>query len=70
MKHNIIASSQGYPWLLKKLCIHLYEKIETGLKQEELLENKLDIASLFHNDLNDLSPQEVKALRFIAQKRP
>ncbi|MBS7332162.1 MAG: restriction endonuclease [Weeksellaceae bacterium] len=70
LKHNIIASSQGYPWLLKKLCIHLYEKIETGVKQEELLENKLDIASLFHNDLNDLSPQEVKALKFIAQKAP
>ncbi|MFX7412352.1 restriction endonuclease, partial [Acinetobacter baumannii] len=23
LRHNLIVSSQGYPWLLKKLCIHL-----------------------------------------------
>lgn len=70
LKHNLIVSSQGYPWLLKKLCIHLYEKLEQGAKQEDLLENKLDIASLFSDDLNELSVQEQKALRFIATKAP
>lgn len=51
LRHNLIVSSQGYPWLLKKLCIHLHEKILSGQKQEELLENKLDISSLSHDFL-------------------
>ncbi|MDV2170494.1 restriction endonuclease, partial [Acinetobacter baumannii] len=42
LRHNLIVSSQGYPWLLKKLCIHLHEKILSGQKQEDLLDNKLD----------------------------
>lgn len=70
LKHNLTVSSQGYPWLLKKLCIHLYDKLEQGAKQEDLLENKLDIASLFSDDLSELSISEQKALRFVATKAP
>lgn len=70
LRHNLIVSSQGYPWLLKKLCIHLHEKILSGQKQEELLENKLDISSLFASDLEELNPNEVRALKFIAQRAP
>ncbi len=70
LRHNLIVGSQGYPWLLKKLCIHLYEKIENGVYQEELLENKLDISSLFSNDLSELTAQEIRALKFIAQRAP
>ena len=54
----------------KKLCIHLHEKIISGQKQEELLENKLDISSLFASDLEELNPNEVRALKFIAQRAP
>lgn len=70
LRHNLIVSSQGYPWLLKKLCIHLHEKIISGQKQEELLENKLDISSLFASDLEELNANEVRALKFIAQRAP
>jgi hypothetical protein len=70
LRHNLIVSSQGYPWLLKKLCIHLHEKIVSGQKQEELLENKLDISSLFASDLEELNANEVRALKFIAQRAP
>lgn len=70
LKHNLTVSSQGYPWLLKKLCIHLYDKLEQGAKQEDLLENRLDIASLFSDDLNELGLHEQKALKFIATKAP
>lgn len=73
LRHNLIVSSQGYPWLLKKLCIHLHEKkniVRPKKKQEELLENKLDISSLFASDLEELNPNEVRALKFIAQRAP
>lgn len=70
LRHNLIASSQGYPWLLKKLCIHLYEKIENGVQQNDLLENKLDIASLFKEDMDELEPGEAACLKLIAQRAP
>ncbi|MCI5164566.1 MAG: restriction endonuclease [Candidatus Electrothrix sp. GM3_4] len=70
LRHNLIASSQGYPWLLKKLCIHLYEKIENGSDQNDLLENKLDIASLFKEDMEELEPGEAACLKLIAQRAP
>jgi Restriction endonuclease/Novel STAND NTPase 1 len=70
LRHNLIASSQGYPWLLKKLCIHLYQKIENGVDQSDLLENKLDIASLFKEDMEELEPGEAACLKLIAQRAP
>ncbi|MEQ5754057.1 MULTISPECIES: nSTAND1 domain-containing NTPase [unclassified Providencia] len=70
LRHNLVASSQGYPWLLKKLCIHLYDKIQTGINQTELLENKLDVASLFKEDMELLNPAEHSCLKLIAQRAP
>lgn len=70
LRHNLVASSQGYPWLLKKLCIHLYEKVENGVNQTDLLENKLDVASLFKEDMESLNPAESSCLRVIAQRAP
>lgn len=70
LRHNLIVSSQGYPWLLKKLCIHIYEKIQMGADQEKLLANKLDIASLFDTDLNQLSKAERACLHIVAQRAP
>ncbi|MCG5278792.1 restriction endonuclease [Providencia rettgeri] len=70
LRHNLVASSQGYPWLLKKLCIHLYDKIQNGVNQTELLENKLDVASLFKEDMESLNPAEYSCLKLIAQRAP
>ncbi|CDF94911.1 restriction endonuclease [Pseudomonas sp. SHC52] len=70
LRHNLIVSSQGYPWLLKKLCIHIYEKIQSGIDQENLLANKLDIASLFDTDLKELSKADRACLQIVAQRAP
>ncbi len=70
LRHNLVASSQGYPWLLKKLCIHLYEKIDSGINQVDLLENKLDVASLFKEDMESLSAAESSCLKLVAQRAP
>lgn len=47
--------------VIKKLCIHLHEKILSGQKQEDLLDNKLDISSLFASDLEELNSNEIKS---------
>jgi len=70
LRHNLVASSQGYPWLLKKLCIHLYQKIDSGIDQTDLLENKLDVASLFKEDMESLSPAESSCLKLVAKRAP
>jgi hypothetical protein len=70
LRHNLIVSSQGYPWLLKKLCIHIYDKINSGVDQENLLANKLNIASLFDTDLNQLSKADRTCLDIVAKRAP
>ncbi len=68
-RHQISNSSQGFPWLLKKLCINLYEGISKGEGSESLLVD-LDAERLFQSDLESLSPQEMTCLKLVAQKAP
>ena len=68
IKRKITENSQGFPWLTKKLCIHIYDQINLGLSMEELVEQDLNIKGLFDADLEKLEPKEVKALNYIAQR--
>lgn len=70
LRHNLLVSSQGYPWLLKKLCIHVYDKIQEGVEQKDLLENELDVGSLFDDDLKQLTGSERACLDFVAKRAP
>lgn len=69
IRHQITEVSQGFPWLLKKLCINLYESINKGEKADSVLID-LDVERLFQADLNLLNAQELACLRLIAQKAP
>lgn len=69
IRHQITEVSQGFPWLLKKLCINLYEGMSKGKKVDSVLLD-LDIDRLFQADLNSLSPQELSCLKLIAHKAP
>ncbi len=70
LRKYLIENSQGYPWLLKKLCIHLYEQIEGGTSQPQLADRALDIASLFERDLGDLPGPEMTCLKLVAEHAP
>lgn len=62
---------QGYPWLLKKLCVHVFHVLRTQpTRQRELLERTLDIAALFQKDLSDLSATQMACLEKIAHDSP
>ncbi len=62
--------SQGYPWLLKKLCAHVKAQRETGVPQSAIANSLLNVEELFKEDLRGLSPDEEDALRRVAKKAP
>ena len=68
LKRRLSESSQGFPWLIKKLCIHTYKQIHAGKTIENLVEQDLNCEALFKDDLEELSPDEIKALNYIAKR--
>lgn len=70
LRRQLIESSQGYPWLLKKLSIHVYEQLRTGVSQSEIMSKALDVQSLFNRDLQQLNSHESACLKMIAKKSP
>ncbi len=68
IKNRIIESSQGLPWLTKKLCIHIYDQINSGLDKKDLIESNLNIFDLFEKDVEQLDQPELKALKLIAKR--
>jgi hypothetical protein len=68
IKDRIKESSQGLPWLTKKLCIHIFDQIQSGLSKESLIGANLNILDLFKKDEERLESKELKALKLIAKK--
>lgn len=69
LRGRLIQQAQGFPWLLKKLCIHLFKKIQSGVSQEQLLISQLQIKSLFDEDL-ERPDKETACLRYVANNSP
>lgn len=68
LKRRIKESSQGLPWLTKKLCIHIYEQYQQGVKLDKLIDENLNIEELFRSDLEKINAEETTALKYIAQR--
>lgn len=68
IKNRIKESSQGLPWLTKKLCIHIHEQIQNSVNKEALVESNLNIQDLFEKDVETLNADELQALRVIAKR--
>ncbi len=66
----LIKQCQGYPWLLKKLCIHVFNLIIEGTKQDAVIGKKLNIVDLFERDLSELTPEEHSCIIEIAKETP
>ena len=62
--------SQGYPWLLKKLCAHIVSLRSSGVSQAEIATGLLNVEELFQQDLHGLSADEEATLRQIARMAP
>jgi hypothetical protein len=61
---------QGYPWLLKKLCIHVLDLVKTGMDQSDVLLRSLSIQELFNRDLEGLTQAETSCIRQICVEAP
>ena len=70
LRFLLSESSQGYPWLLKKLCAHVKSQIEQGISQADVANSFLNVEELFREDLRGLSVEEEDALRRIANVAP
>lgn len=70
LRRRLLEQGQGLPWFLKKLCIHLYRQIQGGVSQSDLLGSRLNVQSLFDEDLEHLTESQLSCLRFIAANSP
>ncbi|MBC6309037.1 hypothetical protein HCJ66_05665 [Listeria sp. FSL L7-1582] len=70
VKRYLEDQCQGYPWLLKKLSIHVYETVTSGDTQENVITQGLDIGKLFEQDMMNLSPSEFECVTRIAKESP
>ena len=70
LRDRLREYSGGLPWLFKKLAGHVIAEIGRGVTQEQLLQEALNVQGLFDADLAQLNPDEVAALRRIAQLAP
>ena len=70
LRRRLLEQGQGMPWLLKKLCIHVYHEIRRGIRQEDLVTRRLNARSLFDEDLQSLTEMQAHCLKFIAKNSP
>jgi hypothetical protein len=68
LKRRLVESSQSFPWLTKKLCIHIYDQIKAGKEKTDLIDENLNIEQLFKSDLEKLEPIEIQGIKYIAQR--
>lgn len=70
LRSYLTNQCQGYPWLLKKLCIHVFELLNEGSSQENVIGRKLEIKELFDKDISELTGEEEGCLKDIARDTP
>jgi len=71
LRLQLVQHCQGFPWLLKKLCIHVFNLlVKGGLTQTQVLERGLDVRGLFEADLSEISGKETLCLKEIAKQAP
>ncbi len=70
LRFFLAAFSQGYPWLLKKLCAHVKSQREQGVSQQNIADSLLNVEQLFQEDITGLSAEQEETLRRIARLAP
>jgi hypothetical protein len=70
LRTRLIEHCQGYPWLLKKLLVHVSSRLDATHSQYALLERELDVESLFKEDLAGLNAEQIRCLKYVAERAP
>jgi hypothetical protein len=66
----LLEYSQGFPWLLKKLCAHVVGQRNAGHTQAEIASGLLNVDQLFLGDLKGLTAEAEDTLRQVARIAP
>lgn len=69
LRKTLAENCLGYPWLLKKLCIYIYNSFKSKENIDFILE-KLNVKNLFEQDFNALTQNEQKCIKLIAERSP
>lgn len=69
LRKALAENCQGYPWLLKKLCIYIYNSIKSEENIDFILE-RLNVKNLFEQDFNSLTLDEQKCIKLVAKRSP
>lgn len=70
LSNYLTKQCQGYPWLLKKLCIHVFKLIMEGSSQDSVIGQRLNIVDLFERDISDLTPDQDACIKEVARNSP
>ena len=70
LSNYLTKQCQGYPWLLKKLCIHVFKLIHDGNSQDYVIGQRLNIVDLFERDISELTPDQHACVMEIAKSSP
>jgi hypothetical protein len=70
IKRHLRDHCQGYPWLLKKLCIHINSSVKAGLSIADITNKSINIKSLFEKDMDSLPPLQASCVLEVAKKSP
>jgi len=70
LRARLVEQCQNLPWLLKKLLVHVLQRISSEASQYLFLERELDVELLFKEDLSVLQEDHVRCLTYVAQHAP
>lgn len=70
LRARLIEQCQGLPWLLKKLLVHVLQRVKAEESQYLLLERELDVELLFKEDLAVLKDEQIRCLKYVAKRAP
>lgn len=70
LRARLVEQCQGYPWLLKKLLVHVGKRLQATTSQYALLERELDVEVLFKEDVAGLKPEQLRCLKYVAERAP
>ena len=70
LRRHLLEQSQGLPWMLKKLCIHVYRQLSRGISQRSLVESQFHASKLFEEDTLNLDNKQYACLKYIAANSP
>jgi len=70
LRRRLAEQTHGLPWLLKKLCIHIYTMVRSGRTMHDVLATQLNVKELFDEDLEPLTQPQIDCLRYVAARSP